>query len=48
MEAMLKNDHHKMMNFGEDHHHMMVANFKKRFYAVLLLTFPIMAIQPMI
>jgi len=33
---------------GHDHHKMMIADFKKRFYVVLVLTIPIMAISPMI
>ena len=33
---------------GHDHHAMMIADFKKRFYVVLALTIPIMALSTMI
>lgn len=33
---------------GHDHHKMMTADFKRRFYIVLILTVPIMALSPMI
>ena len=33
---------------GHDHHKMMIADFKKRFYAVLILTVPILFLSPMI
>ena len=33
---------------GHDHHKMMIADFKKRFYIVLALTIPIMLLSPMI
>src|SRR5450432_1684268 len=33
---------------GHDHNKMMVADFKRRFYVVLVLTFPVMALSPMI
>ena len=33
---------------GHDHHKMMIADFKKRFYVVLVLTIPIMALSTMI
>src|SRR5664279_1687686 len=33
---------------GHDHHNMMIADFKKRFYAVLILTIPIMLLSSMI
>lgn len=33
---------------GHDHHAMMIADFKKRFYVVLILTIPIMLLSPMI
>ena len=29
---------------GHDHHAMMIADFKKRFYVVLILTIPIMLV----
>ncbi|GAB2978683.1 hypothetical protein GCM10027049_12780 [Mucilaginibacter puniceus] len=49
-------DHNKMhkghnshMEMSEhDHHSMMIADFKKRFYVVLALTIPIMLLSPMI
>ncbi|MET3980998.1 Cu2+-exporting ATPase [Mucilaginibacter sp. UYP25] len=42
-----KADPHMQMN-GHDHHAMMIADFKKRFYAVLVLTMPIMLLSTMI
>jgi Cu2+-exporting ATPase len=33
---------------GHDHHQMMIADFKRRFYVVLALTVPIMLLSPMI
>jgi len=33
---------------GHDHHKMMIADFKKRFYVVLILTIPILLLSPMI
>ena len=33
---------------GHNHHAMMIADFKKRFYLVLVLTIPIMLLSPMI
>ena len=33
---------------GHDHHKMMIADFKKRFYIVLVLTIPIMLLSTMI
>jgi len=33
---------------GHDHHKMMIADFKKRFYVVLILTLPIMLLSAMI
>ncbi len=33
---------------GHDHHTMMIADFKKRFYFVLVLTLPILLLSPMI
>ncbi len=33
---------------GHNHHAMMIADFKKRFYVVLILTIPIMLLSPMI
>jgi Cu2+-exporting ATPase len=37
-----------MNHSGADHHAMMIADFKKRFYAVLFLTIPIMLLSRMI
>lgn len=37
-----------MHQAGHDHHAMMIADFRKRFYIVLMLTIPIMLISPMI
>ncbi len=33
---------------GRDHHKMMIADFRRRFFVVLILTIPIMALSPMI
>ena len=33
---------------GHDHHKMMIADFKRRFFVVLFLTIPIMLLSPMI
>lgn len=33
---------------GHNHHAMMIADFKKRFYVVLILTIPIMLLSEMI
>jgi Cu2+-exporting ATPase len=41
------NDQHKGMS-EHDHHAMMIADFKKRFYVVLALTIPIMLLSTMI
>jgi Cu2+-exporting ATPase len=48
-----KMDHTKMSHagnsmHGHDHHAMMIADFKKRFYVVLVLTIPIMLLSTMI
>ena len=37
-----------MGHAGHDHHAMMIADFKKRFYVVLALTIPIMLLSEMI
>jgi Cu2+-exporting ATPase len=41
-------DSPKMGMEGHNHHAMMIADFKKRFYVVLFLTAPIMLLSPMI
>ena len=41
-------DHPVMGTVGHDHHNMMIADFRRRFYAVLILTIPILALSPMI
>jgi Cu2+-exporting ATPase len=38
----------KMGNTGHNHHAMMIADFKKRFFVVLVLTLPILVLSPMI
>jgi Cu2+-exporting ATPase len=44
-----KIDHHAPHGHeGHDHHAMMIADFKKRFYIVLILTIPIMLLSEMI
>lgn len=37
-----------MKHSGHDHHAMMINDFKKRFWVVLILTIPIMVLSPMI
>ena len=37
-----------MGHTGHDHHKMMIADFRKRFFVVLILTIPIMLLSPMI
>jgi Cu2+-exporting ATPase len=37
-----------MGHAGHDHHAMMISDFKKRFYLVLVLTVPVMLLSPMI
>src|SRR5688572_10731128 len=37
-----------MGHAGHDHHAMMISDFRKRFYVVLILTVPIMLLSPMI
>jgi len=45
----MKMDGHARMEMnGQDHHLMMIADFRKRFYVVLGLTVPIMLLSPMI
>src|SRR6187397_70924 len=33
---------------GHDHHKMMIADFRKRFYITLIITIPVMILSPMI
>lgn len=54
-EEHAKMDHSKMDHSsipmgmeGHDHHKMMIADFKKRFWLVIVLTIPILIISPMI
>ncbi|MBA4167050.1 MAG: HAD-IC family P-type ATPase, partial [Chitinophagaceae bacterium] len=45
----MHHDHHAPMGHaGHDHHAMMIADFKKRFYIVLVLTIPVMLLSQMI
>lgn len=41
-------DHPPMGHAGHDHHKMMISDFKKRFYVVLVLTIPVMLLSEMI
>jgi len=41
-------DHHEEHGSGHAHHAGMIDDFRRRFYVVLVLTFPIMALSPMI
>ena len=45
MHGDMKNMVHPMGHAGHDHHAMMIADFKKRFYIVLVLTVPIMLLS---
>lgn len=42
------NSSHQLTEAHHDHHQMMIADFKKRFYLTLILTFPVMILSPMI
>src|SRR5450432_2382496 len=44
----LHGENPKMGMAGHDHHKMMIADFRKRFYVVLVLTIPIMLLSTMI
>ncbi|MEO6687453.1 MAG: HAD-IC family P-type ATPase, partial [Dyadobacter sp.] len=44
----MKSGKSDMQMHGHNHHAMMIADFKKRFYVVLVLTLPIMLLSPMI
>ncbi|ANI90747.1 ATPase [Arachidicoccus ginsenosidimutans] len=41
-------DAHSMNHKGHNHHAMMIADFKKRFYVVLFLAIPVVLLSPMI
>lgn len=47
-DQMQHGSHKEMGMSGHDHHAMMIADFKKRFYVVLALTVPILLLSPMI
>lgn len=46
--SMKHSDNPSMGMEGHDHHAMMIADFKRRFYMVLILTIPIMLLSTMI
>ncbi|MFN8271979.1 MAG: copper-translocating P-type ATPase [Chitinophagaceae bacterium] len=46
--VMKAQDNPEMGHSGHDHHAMMIEDFKKRFYIVLLLTLPVMLLSEMI
>jgi Cu2+-exporting ATPase len=46
--TMKHTDNLSMGNVGHNHHAMMIADFKKRFYVVLILTIPVVLLSPMI
>ena len=58
LHEMTITDHHKIEHSmdlmpmhdmgGADHHGMMIADFRKRFYVVLVITLPVMLLSPMI
>ncbi len=48
MSAMHHGDNPPMGHAGHDHHAMMISDFKKRFYVVMVLTIPIMLLSEMI
>ncbi|HHL52198.1 MAG TPA: heavy metal translocating P-type ATPase, partial [Flammeovirgaceae bacterium] len=41
-------DHHQHGGAGHDHHKMMIADFRRRFYISLILTIPVLLLSPMI
>ncbi len=45
MHGGMDNKAHSMGHAGHDHHAMMIADFRKRFYVVLVLTVPIMLLS---
>ena len=45
MHGGMDNKAHSMRHAGHDHHAMMIADFRKRFYVVLVLTVPIMLLS---
>ncbi len=47
-DAMPHGDNPPMGYAGHNHHAMMIADFKKRFYVVLVLTVPILLLSTMI
>ncbi len=47
-DSMSHDSHPSMGMQGHDHHAMMIADFRKRFYVVLILTLPILLLSPMI
>ena len=46
--TMTMNQNPPMGHAGHDHHAMMISDFRRRFYVVLILTVPIMLLSPMI
>lgn len=42
------NNNHDRDDMGQDHHRMMIEDFKRRFWISLILTIPILALSPMI
>lgn len=46
--SMQHDDHKSMHHDGHNHHAMMIADFKKRFYIILILTIPVMLLSSMI
>ena len=44
----MDHDQHNSHKGGHDHHRMMIADFKKRFWVSLILTVPILLLAPMI
>ena len=47
-KGMKHNTNHPMGSAGHDHHAMMINDFKKRFYVVLVLTIPVLLLSTMI
>ncbi|MDP4263683.1 MAG: copper-translocating P-type ATPase [Bacteroidota bacterium] len=47
-EASLDHAGHSITAAGHDHHAMMIADYRKRFYVVLVLTIPVMLLSEMI
>ncbi|WP_139855665.1 heavy metal translocating P-type ATPase [Aequorivita sinensis] len=48
LKAEMDHSNHNHDDMGHDHHRMMIADFKRRFWISLILTIPILTLSPMI